>query len=391
MILFRSCITTGRVLRLINNCINEMLEFELSFYNDESELQEFVENYFPEYLCRENPQKCMNVLIELKEWTLDFYLHELTCLHEYALFKIFNSYFESFEDAEEHIQKNERNVFKFNIENIEEYTEEEKSVIKLLNNRDFYEENLFEDWDFLSIDNIIFLYQTESPQFKKIGVDLSYYLEIMPKDIRKKVEESFTIQVNKDEEMIIKRIKSAIKLRERYPTRLYEMSEDELNDDIKDMLCIQFEEMGCIIEREARGGYSNKNVGENDFYIYKIENGSIYELALGESKIWNNFEKQVKQLIGYMNENIMFGFTITFNKTQELNKVKEKQIEILEKMKSNKKLNIKSIMLDNDIIISIHINPENNKEYRIYHLIANAYHPDRKKIATESRRTKNKY
>ena len=78
----------------------------------------------------------------------------------------------------------------------------------------------------------------------------------------------------------------------------------------------------------------------------------------------------------------MFGFTIVFNKTQELSKVREKQIEILEKLKNDKKLNIENI-IDNNNLISIHIHPENNK---IYHLIVNAYHPDRKKIAMDSRR-----
>ncbi|MFG6319085.1 MAG: hypothetical protein K1W33_04370, partial [Clostridia bacterium] len=85
MILFKGCITTRRVLRQINNCINQMLECEISFY-DSSESQELIEEYFPKHLCRENPKKCMEILNELQEWTLDNYLHELTCLHEYSLF-----------------------------------------------------------------------------------------------------------------------------------------------------------------------------------------------------------------------------------------------------------------------------------------------------------------
>ncbi len=379
MILFKGCITTRRVLRQINNCINQMLECEISFY-DSSESQELIEEYFPKHLCRENPKKCMEILNELQEWTLDNYLHELTCLHEYSLFKIFNFYFDFLEEMEKDIGKCNKN--RFNINNIEMYEEEEKSIIELLNDRVFYEEELFEDWDFLQIEEITSLYQTDLQRFNFIGVDISYYLELMPKDIRKEVEKSLEIQKNKDEEIIVKRIKNAIKLRERNPTRLFEMSEDELSDDIRDMIYMQLEEDKMIIEREARGGYSNKKVGENDFYIYKVENDNIKQIALGENKIWNNFERQVKQLIGYMNENIMFGFTIVFNKTQELSKVREKQIEILEKLKNDKKLNIENI-IDNNNLISIHIHPENNK---IYHLIVNAYHPDRKKIAMDSRR-----
>lgn len=399
MIVFSSLITSLRVLRIINNCIYEMLDFELSYCPDEDEIEEFAQNYFPKNLCRENPKKYMNILIELKEWSLDSYLHQLTCLHEYALFKIFNSYFDCFEGTEEHREKYSRNVFKFNIRVEKDYTQEEKDIIKNLNNRKFYLEDLFNDWDFLNIEKLTTLYQTNPEVFDKIGIDLSYYLDLMPNDIKKTVEESINEMKELDllnqknfelEFTIITQIKNAIKMRERYPERLYGTSEDELSDDIKDIVFMQLEKMHIIVQIEARGGFANKKVGENDFYIYKVDdNGSLNQIALGENKVWNNFEKQIKQLIGYMNENIKFGFTIAFNKSEELCKVREKQLEILEGMKSDEKINIKSIIKDEDIIISLHTNPENNRDYRIYHLVANAYYPERKKLAKESRKIKN--
>lgn len=90
----------------------------------------------------------------------------------------------------------------------------------------------------------------------------------------------------------------------------------------------------------------------------------------------------MKQLIGYMNENIEFGFTIVFNKTAPLIDIKNKQIEIL---KNNPELNIIDVIENENDIISIHMNPENNKKYKIYHLIVNAYHPEREQISKEIR------
>ena len=205
----------------------------------------------------------------------------------------------------------------------------------------------------------------------------------MPKDIREEIKKAQIQEENSDEKIIINQIKNAIKLRERYPNRLFNMSEEELSDDIKDLTQLALQKDGIIIEREARGGFANSKVGENDLFLYKVEAGKIIQLAVGENKIWNNFEKQVKQLIGYMNENIEFGFTIVFNKTMPLIDVRNKQIEIL---KNNKELNLIDIIEKDDNIISIHMNPENSKKYKIYHLIVNAYHPEREQISREIRK-----
>lgn len=384
MIIFHSCNTTGRVLKEINRCINDMVDYELSFYYeyDENEKIEFLEQYFPEHLCREDANKCMNVLIELKEWTRDLYLHEMTCLHEYALYKIFESYFDVAEDLAEEREEGKEDPFKFSIENIEQYNKDELEIISLLNDRYFYEECLFIDLDFLNIDQIVYLYQTGSPAFYLMGVNINYYLDLIPKDVREDIKNAPIQEVHSDEKIIINQIKNAIKLRERYPNRLYNMSEEELSDDIKDLTYLALQKDGIIVEREARGGFANREVGENDLFLYKIEDGKIIQLAVGENKIWNNFEKQVKQLIGYMNENINFGFTIVFNKNMRLMDVRNKQVEIL---KNSKDLNLIDIIKKENDIISIHLNPENNKKYKIYHLIVNAYHPEREQISKEIR------
>lgn len=57
-----------------------------------------------------------------------------------------------------------------------------------------------------------------------------------------------------------------------------------------------------------------------DFFLYKNYNHAYIQLALGESKIWDKFDSQIKQLLGYSNKNINFGFTITINKKILINK-----------------------------------------------------------------------
>ncbi|WP_411682918.1 hypothetical protein [Clostridium thailandense] len=47
-------------------------------------------------------------------------------------------------------------------------------------------------------------------------------------------------------------------------------------------------------------------------------------IAIGENKEWGNFERQLKQLLGYMTLDTMFGFTIILNKNVSLDTVLKK-------------------------------------------------------------------
>lgn len=392
MIEFEAGITSEIMLQETNRCINEMLEFELSSIETDGEQEEFLDLYFPQYLCRENPKKCLNILLELKEWTQDLYYHKLTPLHEYALFKIFKAYFEMAEECEKNREEGEENPFRFKFSHVKNCTKEDWDSLKILNYPDFYKVELFQDWDFLSVEEIASRRQRGEPLDKMMGVNLSEYLELMPQDIRNEISEILETEEkiyarNEDEKIIINQIKNAILIKERNPERLLKISEDELSDDIKDLSKPLLEQNGIIIEREARGGFAKNSVGENDFFLQKIENGKLIQLAIGENKLWNNFEKQIKQLIGYMNENIKFGFTIVFNKTEPLKIVRYKQIKIFEKLFKENETEIIEVGIDeDDNLISIHKNPENDEIYKIYHLIVNAYHPERKELAKQARK-----
>ena len=67
------------------------------------------------------------------------------------------------------------------------------------------------------------------------------------------------------------------------PSRLEKLDENEISDDIKARVQSAFEMKDLIIEREARGGYSAKSIGEMDFFIYKSDDYKNMQLAIGEN------------------------------------------------------------------------------------------------------------
>lgn len=395
MITFIPLQTTNRVLRIINDCIQRMIQSEIDYYNcikrDSEEVLEFLEDFFPSHLCREETQKCINVLHDLYEWTEDNYMHNLSSVHKHALSKIFEGYFNVKEDFENDRSKGERNIYKFSIKNIEDYEPYEIEVLRKINDRSFYEEDLFDDLDFSYIEDIVHLYQTNKNAFRIMGVNLKNYLELMPKDIRKQIE--FDLQ-NKEleeeekretEDFVINQISNVIKQMEMNPVRLEKSNENEISDDIKDRLQFSLEMKGINIEREARGGFAEREIGEIDFFLYKNENHKYLQLAIGENKVWGNFENQIKQLLGYANKNINFGFTIVINKNNTYQEIKDSQKEILKKFNLNDSFKLIQIEEWEDVLISTHIIPEENKLFKIYHFVLNTNTQARKQMAYEAR------
>lgn len=131
--------TSIKVLRIINNCIEAMIDYALSLIedSDKEEKVEFLESFFPKHLCRQNIEKCINTLHDLQDWTRDNYLHELTGLHEYVLFRIFQDFFNQKDDFERFRKKGQRNIFKFYVKDIENYEPDEIEILKQINNSHF--------------------------------------------------------------------------------------------------------------------------------------------------------------------------------------------------------------------------------------------------------------
>lgn len=106
------------------------------------------------------------------------------------------------------------------------------------------------------------MYQTDINVFNSLGVNLKYYLDLMPVDIKQKIQ-AFLDSKNKQEEsetFIITQINNVIKQMELDTVRLEKYTENEINDDIKKRMQFALELKDIIIEREARGGFAKKKL-----------------------------------------------------------------------------------------------------------------------------------
>lgn len=199
-----------------------------------------------------------------------------------------------------------------------------------------------------------------------------------------------------DETYIIKSVYNILQLYERR-SRFFnkQCSEVDFSDSIHDSLKQLFLEKGLHIEREARAGYSEVEIGELDFYIYRYENGAYKQIAVGENKEWGNFENSIKQLIGYMNRNTSFGFTTIYNKTTHIGTILRSRLNVLKHFSVNNEFeivgDIEAVEGLNNVLKTKHENPEHNGTYfNLYHLIYNAYSPERELAAKEGRNRKKK-
>nr|AAK08956.1 unknown [Geobacillus stearothermophilus] len=153
-------------------------------------------------------------------------------------------------------------------------------------------------------------------------MNLDDYLDLMPRDVREEylaVKNEYGMKFSKNdhkidiEGYIVKSIYNVIKARESNKKSLKQTSETKLSDDLRDILNQELRNCDLIIERETSRGFAKKQVGEVDlFNIYK--NGIIRNITIGKNNEFGDYERQIKQLIGYMEKEMTFGFAIILNK-----------------------------------------------------------------------------
>ncbi|EQB85831.1 hypothetical protein J2Z44_004302 [Clostridium punense] len=358
--------------------------------------EDILDEIFPFHFVRKNKEKCIEVIEELKEYTTDFYLHELNPVQQYALFHLIEWWLEVTEYEFEEI-----------IDEKELISEEDIYVAENINNIDNYKSILFSDWDFLEegLAHDLEYYKIYGPAYEELrDINLEDYLELLPDDkkmeffrTKNKYETYLKLETNipKHEQLVIKQLYNAIMLRQNDPRRLQSTTETELSDDVSDIAKEKLHENGIIIAREMPSGYSKKNIGECDFYIYTYKDGIYRTIAIGENKEWGNFENQLKQLIGYMTQDVEFGFTILFNKSVQSSTALTKRLEMLKnfyvEVDGNKIFQIVGDILEiksmNDVLVTKHENPERKGTYfKIYHFIINANSGERKESALQARR-----
>lgn len=373
----------------INEVIYEIVNTFIEIFEDD-DFVIIMPSIFPQNLVRKNFSSCKNAIYDLREYSKDKYLHYLTPFYEYALYHLIDWYIELNGSSVEIIV--DTSVLK----KLESKFPDDKYFINNLNNLEEYKEFLFEDWDFLYIEDYIRIYFELPNHFNQYGIDLSEYLDLIPKDIALDYLELEKKKVTTSDrkEKIVRIIYDSIVAKEKDLARLKSTSETQLSDDIADILSLSLKEEKIIIAREKPMGFALKGPGELDFYIYSSLEEN-YELAIGENKEWGNFDKQIKQLIGYMNERIEFGFTIIFNKSTKIKTILNRRKEILNNfyIEHDNIRNFETLEMVADynnmrnVLVTKHKNPENEQYFEIYHFICNAYRPERE-IAAKQARTK---
>lgn len=371
----------------INEMIFTIVDFFIELSEDSDDFEVHMEYIFPVHLLREDFNKCKDIIYDIREYAEDKFPHELTPIYEHALFYLIQWYIEVTDPDDQVIIDNSQLTIKL---------EDDKYFIENINNLEAYKEFMFSDWDFLDLDKFIRIYLTSPASLKPFNINLNEYKELMPKDIRVKFFES---KINGNNQMdtkdlLIRLIYRSIKSKEKDPLRLKNISETQLSDDIANILDAALLEKGIVTAREQPMGFALKGPGELDFFIYSSSDYIIRDIAIGENKEWGNFEKQVKQLLGYMTESVEFGFTIIFNKSTKLDTIEESRNNILKNFsvdvngeKFFETLEIyKGFKELDDILVTKHKNPENGTYFEIYHFICNAYRPERLTAARQARR-----
>lgn len=383
------------ILKKVNKNIYLILELFTESCKD-LDYETFFVEIFPKHYVRKNMNRCIEILEELTEYSTDVYLHELNPLQEYALFYLFEWWLDVTEYEFEEIV-NEKEII----------TDFDKYIADNINNIEEYKGFMFYDWDFLGefLSVYIEAYKSHGPLFTEFShIDLEDYVELMPADkkeeyhIAKREFELYREEQNLDfnnEQLIVKQIYNAIKAREKYPKRLQVTLETELSDDIADIVRENLHSNNIILTREMPNGFALKRIGECDFYIYTFIDGVYKVIAIGENKEWGKYGNQLKQLIGYMTNDVQFGFTILFNKSVQANTALVKREKILKdffvEVDGKKCFQIvgdilESKVMDN-VLLTKHENPEKKGSYfRIYHFIINSKLEERQKSAIQARK-----
>lgn len=355
--------------------------------------EEILDAIFPQYMLDDDIEKCVRTIITLDNMAADKYEREyLAPIYEWTLYHVISWWMDVTDIGELLEIPRDKCINKDGIE-----------MYDTLNNIDNYFDFLFSDWDFLDVDKFYAIYKRNSEILKKVfHMDIDQYIELMPKDIQEEYSalKCLRLDIEGEEEnlelYIVKNIYNILQI-ETIRAQKYEGADEvDLSDTIRNGLFLLFQEHGLTIEREARGGYAVKDLGEMDFLIYSFDNGVYKQIAIGENKKWGEYKNSIGQLLGYMDSDTKFGFTIIYNTGTNLNTVLEGRKKILKEYNIDGNFRvigeIEEIENMTNVLRTCHENPEKSGScFYLYHFVFNAYKIQRKKVAAKSRaRTKQK-
>lgn len=160
--------------------------------NKDECIERFINNYIPNYLYKEQKEKCIKTVNEVFLWTDNDIDYELDAFHEvilyYIIYKMENkSHYKNFIKKYFDKKANEMilEIAKIDQEYDLDYTLED--IKEFYYDITFYYDDIFSDLDFL---DLVYFYNGkdlgDDSLIERMGVNMDYYFEILPMDIQKK-------------------------------------------------------------------------------------------------------------------------------------------------------------------------------------------------------------
>lgn len=142
--------------------------------------EEILADIFPRYILDTNMDRCISVVKELYNMTQDGYERDsLTAFYECTLYRTILWWIDVAENIE--LEEIPRSIC---------INKDGMDVYDYLNSIDNYLDFLFEDWDFLSVEEIYAMYKKKPMVLEKfLNINIERYIELMPKDIQEEHKE----------------------------------------------------------------------------------------------------------------------------------------------------------------------------------------------------------
>lgn len=387
------------ILRYQNGIVEEMFDVAIDLLEGNQWEKEELMFYLPRNYVEDHPDMGRRILLDIRDLIHSRVKRRvLKPLYEYVLYQVLDEYLILMEDLYGSTKRQLPEELKERIvRTMGEHgfsTEETEFTIDMLEDLKYFYEVLFWDYDFMPdvVDSVALGVLEDRPVAEMMGIDIDQYVDIMAPDIRedflRKREQDARMDVD-DESFVVQELYSAIKILEKRTLEIESFSEAQICNYLDAMLTrIMYLKNRIIVSREEPIGFANILLGEADFFLYRQE--EVYEnIAIVECKFINKAFRELKQLLGYLNQNFQFGVTITINREYSLENAKMRVWEALHRHQEADERFVKNIYessLFNNLYISEHTVPEESKKsMRIYHFILNLNQQTRKLIAKSVR------
>lgn len=396
-----------KVIKYINDNIKSMIEVCRDYLHMEDgfDLYEKLEWVFPRQFLSRNKHICEELIEELYEIIASRSIRDyIKPKYEFALYYIMKWWVDIQDNEEDCIPIKLSEELKKCIEENCNYIDEygENLILNQIKEIENYFVFCFEDHDFLteSLDSLVTLYLKEPKIVENLfHIELDDYKELMSSDLRelyleKRITKDICSESVKEwtEELLIKEIYNNLKILKSHVVEIVDKSEVEISNEIFRMNKLLFKKYyGLELEREAEIGHAKKKLGETDLYIYQ-NNDEYINIAIGENKVLEKFNDAYGQVLGYLNHDFKFGFTISINKDKN---IIDAYKYIIKKLQENKYrdfeiIDIIELPLGYEykyLLKSTHRIPEDRtRTMNIYHLILDLNTIFRKNVAVEARK-----